>query len=182
MEPLSALALACNVLDLVERGIKCSKVVYALYKDGSTDDQDDLTTMANTMETVVADLKQAPTRANVRKSALDPQISKLLAKSTALCSELHGLIKKCQLGAKGSLGGAGVALFRKLVHKSEIEALVRDLQTSRTGLAALLSTATQYGLPSSAFVIAVEFLTEFEARTLPMCRPSCGKWAFKVAE
>ena len=85
MEPLSALSLACDVLDLVERAIKCGKIVYKLYKDGFTDDQDDLETVADTMETVVAGLQKAPIKANVRKSAMDPQIVKLLTQSTKLC-------------------------------------------------------------------------------------------------
>lgn len=161
MDPISALAFACNVLDLVEKGIKCSKAVYTLYKDGSTDDQDDLTTMAETMETVVADLQRAPIKANVRKSTLEPQIAKLLAKSTTHCSELQGLIKKCQPDAKGSLKATGLALFQKLVRKSEIEALVRDLQTCRAGLAALLSTATQYGQPADLRHFLSRLLSRF---------------------
>jgi len=144
MEPLSALALACNVLDLVERGIKCGRLVCALYKDGATDDQEALEAMADTMGSVVVALQEAPRNANIRKSALDPQIDKLLARSTTLCIQLRDLVHKCQPPTRGSWKAAGLAALRKAVHKSEVEALEKDLESCRNGLVALFCAATQY--------------------------------------
>lgn len=144
MEPLSALALACNVLDLVERGIKCGKLVCALYRDGTTSDQDDLEAMVDTMDSVVVGLQTAPKNANIRKSVLDPQIDRLLARSTTLCTELRDLINKCKPETKGSWKTAGLAALRKVVHKSGVEALEKDLESCRSGLVALFSAATQY--------------------------------------
>ena len=158
MEPLSALAFACNVLDLVEKGIKCSQALYALYKEGATDDQNDLATLVSTIDAVVTGLQQAPASAGIRKSALDSQLAKLLVRSTEICSKLRDLTKKCQPEGKGSIKAAGVALFKKIVHKSEIETLERDLQTCRAGIASLLSTATQYVLVSIA-PVSIESLT-----------------------
>ncbi|KAK3356858.1 hypothetical protein B0T25DRAFT_140589 [Lasiosphaeria hispida] len=146
MDPLSALAFACNVIDLVEKAIKCGQVLYVLYKDGATDDQDDIATLAGTMEAVVAGLQQAPAKAGIRKSSIDSELTRLLTKSTAICTKLRDLIKKCQPEDKGSIKAAGAALFRKLVHKSEIETLERDLQTCRTGIVSLLSTATHQNI------------------------------------
>lgn len=142
MDPVSALAFTCNILDLVGKGVKCSKTILALYKDGSTGDQDDFSSMADTIGAVVTELQQAPTTANVRQSALDPEIAKMLAKSTRLCSDLQRIIKKCKPHTTGSLKETGIALFQKLVHKSDVEALVSDLDTCRMSLFALLSTAT----------------------------------------
>jgi hypothetical protein len=96
MDPLTALGLACNVLDLVGKAIKCGTTVYKLYKDGSTEDQEDLESVAGTLESVVTGLQKAPNNANVRKSAMDPQIVKLLTESTKLCVELRDLVKKCK--------------------------------------------------------------------------------------
>jgi len=144
MEPLSALALACNVLDLVERGIKCGRLVSALYKDGATDDQEALEAMADTMGSVIVALQEAPRNANIRKSALDPQIDKLLARSTTLCTQLRDLVHKCQPPTRGSWKTAGLAALRKAVHKSEVEALEKDLESCRNGLVALFCAATQY--------------------------------------
>lgn len=143
MEPVSALAFACNILDLIERGIKCGKIVYILYEDGITKDQDDLESMADTMDSVVAGLQKAPANTGIRKSAWDPQIDRVLTKSTAVCAKLRDLIKKCQPETKGSWKAAGVAALKKLVHKSDIEALETDLETCRTDLSTLLSAATQ---------------------------------------
>ena len=81
MEPLTALGLVCNVLQLVDQAIKCGKIVHKLHKDGFTDDQTDLEAVADTMEEVVTGLQKAPNNANVRKSALNPEIAKLLTKS-----------------------------------------------------------------------------------------------------
>jgi hypothetical protein len=145
MDPLTAIGLACNVIDLVDNAIKCGKVVYKLYKDGFTDDQDDLKAVAETMEAVVTGLQKAPNKANVRKTALDPQITELLTRSSTLCTSLRDLIKKCQPKTKGSWGSAGVAALKKLVHKSEIESLEKDLETCRNSLVVVFSAATQYG-------------------------------------
>lgn len=146
MDPLTALALACNVLQLVDQAIKCGQIVQKLHKDGFTDDQSDLEAVADTMEGVVTALQKAPNNANVRKSALDPEITKLLTRSSTLCASLRDLIKKCQPETKGSWRSAGVAALAKLVHKSEIESLKNDLETCRASLAAVFSAATQYGL------------------------------------
>ena len=145
MDPVTAIGLACNVLDLVDRAIKCGKIVHKLYKDGFTDDQDDLETVADTMETVVARLREAPKTANVRKSAMDPQIAQLLTKSTTLCASLRDLIKKCKPEKTGSWRAAGVAALKKLVHKSEIQTLEKNLEACRSNLGVSFSAVTQYG-------------------------------------
>jgi hypothetical protein len=143
MDPLTALALACNVLDLVDRAIKCGKTVYKLYKDGFTEDQEDLESVTGTMESVVTGLQKAPNNANVRKSAMDPQIIKLLTESTKLCGELRDLVKKCKPETPGSWRAAGVAALKKLVHKSDIESLEKKLETCRINLIAVFSAAIQ---------------------------------------
>ena len=143
MEPLSALALACNVLDLIERGIKCGKLVCALYKDGTTSDQDGLESMADTMDSVVTGLETTRQKAHVHPSAFDPRIDKLLARSTTLCTGLRDLVSACQPKTKGSWRAAGLAALRKVMHKSDIEALEKDLEVCRGGLVALFSAATQ---------------------------------------
>ena len=144
MEPLTALSLACNVLQLVDEAFKCGKIIFKLYQDGFTDDQVDLEGIADTMEEIVTGLQKAPNNANVRKSALDPKIAELLTKSSKLCASLRDLIKKCRPETKGSWRSAGVATLKKLAHKSEIESLRNNLDTCRTELVAVLSSATQY--------------------------------------
>jgi hypothetical protein len=143
MDPVTALGLACNVLDLVGKAIKCGKTVYKLYKDGFTEDQEDLESVAGTLESVVTGLQKVPNNANVRKSAMDPQIFKLLTESTKLCGELRDLVKKCKPKTPGSWRAAGVAALKKLVHKSDIESLEKKLETCRINLIAVLSAATQ---------------------------------------
>jgi hypothetical protein len=144
MDPATAIGLACNVLDLVDRAIACGKTVHKLHKDGFTEDQADLGAVADTMEEVVTGLQKAPTNAKVRKSALDPEIAKLLTKSTLFCINLRDLLKKCQPETKGSWRSAGVAALTKLVRKSEIESVKNDLEACRASLAIVLSAATQY--------------------------------------
>jgi hypothetical protein len=146
MDPLTALGLVCNVLDLVNRAANCGKTVHKLHKDGFTDDQADLEAIADTMEEVVTGLLQkAPNNASGGKSALDQETAKLLTKSTLLCIDLRDLVKKCRPETKGSWRSAGVAALVKLVRKSEIESLKTDLETCRSSLTAVLSAATQYG-------------------------------------
>ena len=144
MEPLAALGLACNVLQLVDTAIACGKVVHKLHQDGSTSHQNDLTAAADTMDTVVAGLQTAPGNANVQKSAVDPQVTKLLTRATELCTSLRALIKKCQPQVKDSLRSVGSAAFNMLVHKSEIESLAKELETCRSSLVAIFTAATQY--------------------------------------
>jgi hypothetical protein len=143
MDPLTALGLASNVLDLVGNAIKCGKTVYKLYKDGFTEDQEDLEAISGILDSVVTGLQKAPNNANVRKSGTDPQIVKLLTESIKLCSELRDLVKKCKPDISGSWRAAGVAALRKLVHKSDIESLEKKLETCRINLIAVFSAATQ---------------------------------------
>lgn len=149
MDPVTALGLACNVLDLVEKAIQCGKIVWKLHKDGFTDDQADLETVADTMEAVVSGLQKAPNKVKVRKSDLDPQIAKLLTRSAGLCASLRDLIKKCKPDTQGSWRAAGVAALKKLVHKSEIESVEKELETCRVNLIAIFSAATRYDSTAS---------------------------------
>jgi hypothetical protein len=143
MDPLTALGLASNVSDLVGNAIKCGKTVYKLYKDGFTEDQEDLEAISGILDSVVTGLQKAPNNANARKSGTDPQIVKLLTESIKLCSELRDLVRKCKPDISGSWRAAGVAALRKLVHKSDIESLEKKLETCRINLIAVFSAATQ---------------------------------------
>jgi hypothetical protein len=143
MDPITALSLACNVLQLVDAAIKCGETVYKLYKDGFTEDQEDLESLAGTMESVVSGLQNTPNTANVRRSAIEPEIVKLLNESTKLSKELRDLVKEGKPKTPGSLKAAGVAAMKKLVHKSDVEALREKLETCRINLIAVFSAATQ---------------------------------------
>lgn len=154
MEPLSALALACNVLDLVERGIQCGRLVSTLYRDGTTRDQDGVEDMVDTMNSVIVGLQTAQKHDNTCESALGHQIEELLVRSTALCTELRDRIRKCQPETKGSWRAAGLAALRKVLHKSGTEALEKELESCRSGLVTLFSAVTQYVPANSSWLLS----------------------------
>jgi uncharacterized protein Yka (UPF0111/DUF47 family) len=144
MDPITALGLACTVLDLVDRAIQCGKMVKKLHDEGFTDDQQDLKAVADTMEAVVSGLQKAPSNAKVRKSDMDPQMANLVTKSATLCASLRNLLKKCTPEMEGSWTSAGIAALRRIVHKSEIESIEKELEACRTNLTTLFSATTQY--------------------------------------
>src|ERR1700761_3775458 len=115
MDPVSAIALSCNVFDLVDRAKKCGQTIKELY-DSSTGyktDHEDLDTITRSLETIVNNLKDV--HSQVANAAADGQMQQAAAKCEALSSKMHLVLDKCKAKKKGSIRSASSATLRALL-------------------------------------------------------------------
>ncbi len=89
MDPVSALALSCNILDLLELGIKAGRVVKEIYKepDGLRERHQALLDQANTLSTVAAGLQQA--QSTIALSPVDARMRDVSTKCSAVCRKIE---------------------------------------------------------------------------------------------
>ena len=141
MDPVTAFMLFCSVLDLVDKSITYGKLVKKLYDVGLTDDHENLENGIKTMETVVAELGQAQTKAGHPKSGLDLQIANVISRCVTFCTSLQALLDKCKPKRAGSWRSASAAAIRLLLKESEIQTVQKGLEDCRAQLSVLFSAS-----------------------------------------
>ncbi|KIW27858.1 uncharacterized protein PV07_07559 [Cladophialophora immunda] len=137
MEPISALSLACNVLQLVEQAIEAAKVCKELYERGSLDENNEieryaegLTALNNDVEAV---LKQHPATTPSRASKLQAIAND--ASKTAV--ELKKVLNQLKLSKKQGIrakGGAFLMTLRSIWKKGTIDKLRVKLEDQDAAL------------------------------------------------
>lgn len=127
MDPITALGLACNILQLVEQGIEAAKVCKQLYRQGSLDENKKIEEYATLLSAENRDLeatfgKQAlttPTRATgLQKVAND-------AYKTA--AELNKILNQLKV-SKNQMGAAFRTSLKTLVKKGTIDRVRTELE------------------------------------------------------
>ncbi|KAK8112911.1 hypothetical protein PG984_013437 [Apiospora sp. TS-2023a] len=119
MDPLSALSLSCNVLDLIEKAVKCALLVKKLHDGASMEIGEDAETVYDNMQ------------------ELQTSMDNILAHCEEHCLALDKVLCKCKPTKKSSWRSAGAAAIRLKISKSDIEGLERKLKEQRTALGML---------------------------------------------
>jgi hypothetical protein len=148
MDPLSALSFSCNVLDLVERAIKCGRTLKELYDSplGQTAVSESLANFVAETRTIVADLNS--TQSNVpwsrsERGQRDKSLMLVATRCQQLASELEAVVSKCNARSPHSLASTVKAGLRGYLKRHEIERLKDELESRGTTLHTLLATCTR---------------------------------------
>jgi hypothetical protein len=141
MDPVTALGLACNVLDLVKTAISLGKVAKHLHDTGSTKEHEELESLADRLDAVMSGLQTAANSAKVPKSGFDKEITSCIAECTTQCTLLRNLLADCKPEKEGSWRSANMALFRTFKNKSKIDDAHSKLEGSRAALSSLFAAA-----------------------------------------
>ncbi|KAK7911836.1 hypothetical protein PG985_014317 [Apiospora marii] len=136
MDPLSALSLSCNILDLIEKAVKCSLLVKKLHDGTPMGIGEDAETIYDTMQEVITALGDKNGRP-LLKPRLQTSMDNILAHCEELSRALEKVLCKCKPGRKSSWRAAGAAIIRIMISKSDIEGLVGKLKEQRTALGML---------------------------------------------
>jgi len=149
MDPLSALSLSCNVLDLLSRGIKTTVLIKEIYSspEGLRKRHESLVKESDTLATIAEALQQA--KDDIADSPVDERMHEVAKNCSAACLAVEDVIDKCRPKKQNSFFSAVGASFRILLHKSDIDELEAQLKKGYDQLSALVSERTRYCPPPS---------------------------------
>jgi hypothetical protein len=135
MDPLSALSLACNVIQLVEFSIESAKVCKELYDNGSIDENNRIEKYTAEITAANKDL-QAALRSG--KPASKPsRIERVAQDASATANELKIALNRLKLSkAQGirRLGGAFKSTLKTLITSGTIKKLQQKLELQDAAL------------------------------------------------
>ncbi|PMD35021.1 hypothetical protein L207DRAFT_638482 [Hyaloscypha variabilis F] len=142
MDPLTALSVACNVIDLVSTAISCGLAVRDIYKsvDGRTRANAALEKEVDGMKAVVVLLREKNSKIKVFTD--DDDIQKKVSLCTEAAEQLHRVLEDCRDKSK-TVRGAIKALFLSSVNSDKIDDLQKHLVACKDDLRLSIAIATR---------------------------------------
>jgi hypothetical protein len=146
MEPVTAIALFCNVLDLADRGIGAVRAFKELYGSttGQTDQHETINKLVGSMNVVVAELGKQLSRASAFETEYREELHRIAAECNSITSEINAILKKCKARRIGSFWSSSRATVRSLMKKTVIESHLATLEKHRRDLNSIVKLSTQY--------------------------------------
>lgn len=136
MDPITAFGLACNVLQVVEVGIKITKQVKDIHDRGSLSANDEVKQWA---KDIAKEEKQLQIDVQAKGHTLGPKdtrVRDLATEAVKVSSELKTILNKIAF-AKSQVGKKETAakqIVRTYLKKSQIDQLTKRLQACETAL------------------------------------------------
>ena len=135
MDPISALALACNVFQLVEVSIESAKVCKELYDNGSTDENFRIEKHTADITATNKDLQEA--LKSGKPTAKPSRIEQLAQDASVTANKLKIALNRLKLSkAQGvrKLGGAFKSTLKALITSGTIKKLQQKLELQDAAL------------------------------------------------
>lgn len=141
MDPLSALSLACNVIQLVDFAIDCVQGCKALYEKGSRDEDGTIETYSSTVADANAELQEILKRARQRPGSKPTRLEEIAIAASNTAGELKIEINKLKLSKSQGFRRAGEAFktaLKALVNSGKIRKLLQRLETQETAARSII--------------------------------------------
>ena len=129
MDPVTALALACNVITLVEAAIEAAKACKELYEQGSLDVNNTLEGYAGSISTANKELEVV-----LRINGMNTRLQAVAAEASKTAAELKKLLSQLTL-SKHRFTGAFKTTLRTIMKKGSIEKLQKKNRTTGCSIA-----------------------------------------------
>lgn len=142
MDPVSALSLACNILDLIERGYECAAVIKEIHDSeaGLVKKHEILISEIDVLSDIAAALDGA--RHEIAKCPTDVRMREIATKCFSICAAIQEIVNKCRPDKAGSFRSAAQASIRIFLRKSDIETLQAELKNTQDMMNTLVMTKT----------------------------------------
>lgn len=142
MDPISTLALVCNILDLIERGVKCSSIIKDVYlsRDGLRKRHQTVLRECDTLSTVSDELSKA--RSQARQSPVTDEMRATAAHCQSISTAIQAVVDDCRPKKEKSLLSAAGASIRILLQQSNLEELQARLESGQRMIHSLVATKT----------------------------------------
>lgn len=135
MDPVSALSLACNVIQLVEFSIESAKVCKELYDSGSIDENDRIEKYSAEITAANKEL-QAALRSG-KSSSKPSRVERVAQDASATANELKIALNRLKLSKSQGLrrlGGAFKTTLKTLITSGTIKKLQQKLEIQDAAL------------------------------------------------
>lgn len=145
MDPISALAFACNVLELVGDAIKAGEAIKRIYDSpsGTSEKERDIQEQAETLDIISKGLQDACDKAS--SGPVDSRMKEISTKSIFISLAIQRVVEKSKRKDK-SIVSATRSAFQLWLHKSDIEGLQTELEKQQKALTDLTTTQILYVL------------------------------------
>ncbi|KIW87006.1 uncharacterized protein Z519_12303 [Cladophialophora bantiana CBS 173.52] len=137
MDPITALALACNVTQLVEQAIEAASVCKEIYERGSLDENNKIEEYANCIAAANKDLEATLNAHKVTPSTHPTRLQKVINDATATTAELKKVLNQLKLSKKQGnkqIGGAFRTTLKAIFKRGVIESLRQKLEQQDAAL------------------------------------------------
>ncbi|KAI0428022.1 hypothetical protein F5Y09DRAFT_13027 [Xylaria sp. FL1042] len=143
MEPLSALSVACNIIDLVSKAIKAGKTVLEMYESASGRSAvgETINREADGLKDIVADLQVCQSQPSYGTS--DQKMRDISTRLLSQCVELQKVLDACRSSRKRSLVSAFDASLKLFTKNGKIGQLQRDIVSLRDELFHWITMSTR---------------------------------------
>ncbi|KAI1085253.1 hypothetical protein F5B20DRAFT_521555 [Whalleya microplaca] len=148
MEPVAALALFCNVVDLSERAVKLVKKAKEAYdsSSGLTKENDALLGFTGEMQKIVSklyDSQQELQGAYAGSPEIEDELQPIGIRCHTLCSKITNTLESCRSKKQRSARKSIKATFQSFLIKSELEALQKELESEQKLLQISIAVSTR---------------------------------------
>lgn len=142
MDPLTALGVTCNVVDLVGTAINCGLAVKQVYDsvDGFKKEHEILRNAAENMSSVVRRLQDE--KAEIALCTKDEKVEEITARCVTLCQELQTALEECR-SKKRSILSASKATIKAALRSGKIDLLQKELDMCRKALHSMIALTTR---------------------------------------
>jgi len=142
MDPFSAMAVACNVLDLIGLAVKCVVTTKQVYSsvDGRKYELAIVNDSAQNMQMICKDLQEEQSQLGLAKQ--DEQLKELVLCCVTNCEELEKVLAECTSKPR-SLWGAGKTTLKLAMKSGRLDELGKKLDSCRQNLNSLISLRTK---------------------------------------
>ncbi|KIX97513.1 uncharacterized protein Z520_06965 [Fonsecaea multimorphosa CBS 102226] len=137
MDPITALALACNVTQLVEQAIEAVKVCKEIYERGSLDENNHIEEYAQGIAAANKDLETTFKAQTNTSSGRPTRLQKIVDDSVATTAELKKVLNQLKLSKNQGIKKSGSAFkttLKSIFNRGTIESLRKRLEQQDAAL------------------------------------------------
>ncbi|KAI3325856.1 hypothetical protein HD806DRAFT_425863 [Xylariaceae sp. AK1471] len=143
MDPISALSLACNIIDLVGKAIKGGATVVQVYKSvkGLSNSNEIINRAADSLGVLVIDLQACQSR--TPDSTANQKMREISATVVSQCAELQSVLDDCRSSKRWGIFSASKASTKSFLKSRKIQQLNDDIALSRDELFGWIAASTR---------------------------------------
>ena len=147
MDPVSGLALACNIIDLVGNAVKGGAAVLQVYKsvNGLSNANETITRAADSLRDIVTDLQECQSQAP--ENTANQKMRQISATLISQCIELQSVLDGCRSSKKWGVFSASKASAKSLRMSGKIQQLQDEIVASRDELFRWIAASTRLVTP-----------------------------------
>ncbi|KAI0415714.1 hypothetical protein F5X98DRAFT_388601 [Xylaria grammica] len=143
MAPLSALSIACNIIDLVAKAAKGVATVVEVYKsvNGLSNNNEIINREADSLKDIVANLHGC--QSQTPYNTADQRMREISAILISKCAELQSVLDGCRSSQKWGWLSASNASAKVLLKRGKIEQIQNEMLSSQNDLFRWIAASTR---------------------------------------